>query len=327
MASELSGTSPRYLSMLFDVGVCSGLSDSQLLERFATHRGEAAELAFAALIDRHGPMVLRACRGILRDDHEAMDAFQATFLVLVRKCGSLWVRDSLGPWLHRVACRAAGRAKADAGRRRALELRTAARIPREASENDRDDLAALLHDEVNRLPDRYRKPVLLCDMEGRTCDRPARLLGCPVGTVASRLSRGRDRLRARLGARGGSGGCRAWWCSPRRQPEASCRRRSLNATARMAVLERLGGGSPTSFLQRSSRVVRVTVLAMQATRLKLTIAALLSAGMVAGLALVVAQQLRHGSIQSRTGRMGWTSNAGDRLRSAGGDSKGRRPHG
>src|ERR1700722_16793704 len=121
MAHELSGASPSYLSTLFDVGVCSGLTDSQLLERFATHRGEAAELAFAALIDRHGPMVLRACRGILRDDHEAMDAFQATFLVLVRKGRALWVRDSLGPWLHRVACRAAGQARAQEVRRRALE--------------------------------------------------------------------------------------------------------------------------------------------------------------------------------------------------------------
>jgi DNA-directed RNA polymerase specialized sigma24 family protein len=126
MANDLSGSSPRYFSTLFDVGVHSGLTDSQLLERFATHRGEAAELAFAALIERHGPMVLRACRGILRDDHEAMDAFQATFLVLVRKRKSLWVRDSLGPWLHRVACRAAGRAHADATRRRRLERRTAA---------------------------------------------------------------------------------------------------------------------------------------------------------------------------------------------------------
>src|SRR5271166_2848084 len=118
MAYDLGPSSSKYLSTLFDVGVCSGLTDSQLLERFATHRGEAAELAFAALIDRHGPMVFRVCRSILRDDHEAMDAFQATFLILVRKRGSLWVRSSLGPWLHRVACRAAGRARADAARRR-----------------------------------------------------------------------------------------------------------------------------------------------------------------------------------------------------------------
>src|ERR1700722_6752646 len=125
MAHELSGASPSYLSTLFDVGVCSGLTDSQLLERFATHRGEAAELAFALLVERHGPMVLRACRGILRDDHEAMDAFQATFLVLARKGRSLWVGDSLAPWLHRVACRAASKARAGAIRRRALERRMA----------------------------------------------------------------------------------------------------------------------------------------------------------------------------------------------------------
>ncbi|MEJ7640368.1 MAG: sigma factor, partial [Singulisphaera sp.] len=117
MARDPSGVSRRYFRTLFGAGVTTGLTDGQLLERFATRGGEAAELAFAALVERHGPMVLRACRGIIREDHEAMDAFQATFLVLARRGGSLWVRDSLGPWLHRVACRAATRARAGAARR------------------------------------------------------------------------------------------------------------------------------------------------------------------------------------------------------------------
>src|SRR5690242_16114294 len=105
VSTDPIGTSAGHLRTLFSVGVTAGLTDGQLLERFATRRGEAAELAFAALVERHGPMVLRACRGILRDDHEAHDAFQATFLILARKSRTLWVRDSLGPWLHRVACR------------------------------------------------------------------------------------------------------------------------------------------------------------------------------------------------------------------------------
>ena len=121
MTRDVGGASRLFLKTLFEDGVPAGLTDGQLLERFATGRGEAAELAFAILVERHGPMVLRAARGILRDDHEAMDAFQATFLILVRKGRSLWVRDSLGPWLHRVACRAAVRARAEASRRRALE--------------------------------------------------------------------------------------------------------------------------------------------------------------------------------------------------------------
>src|SRR5947199_6850291 len=89
-----------HLRTLFDVGAVRELTDGQLLERFATGRGEAAELAFAALVERHGPMVLRVCRGVLADPHDCQDAFQATFLVLVKKSRALWVRDSLGPWLH-----------------------------------------------------------------------------------------------------------------------------------------------------------------------------------------------------------------------------------
>src|ERR671917_455050 len=134
-------TSSRDLRTLFHFGALGGLTDGQLMERFATRRDEGAEMAFAALVERHGPMVLRVCRGILRDDHEAMDACQATFLVLARKGRTLWVRDSLGPWLHRVACRAATRARAGAARRRALELRVAERQGGKAREGDRDDLA------------------------------------------------------------------------------------------------------------------------------------------------------------------------------------------
>ena len=107
----------RHLQTLFDVGTIGELTDGQLLERFAVRDGEAAEMAFAALVDRHGPMVLRTCRSVLRDPHAAEDAFQATFLVLVRKARGLWVRDSLGPWLHQVASRVASSARAEAARR------------------------------------------------------------------------------------------------------------------------------------------------------------------------------------------------------------------
>ena len=92
MAQNVGGASRLYLKELFEEGTLVGLTDGQLLERFTSRRGDAAELAFATLVERHGAMVLRTCRGILRDDHEAMDAFQATFLVLVRKAHSLWVR-------------------------------------------------------------------------------------------------------------------------------------------------------------------------------------------------------------------------------------------
>ncbi len=106
MAEGRGNGTPRYVRALFEAGTIGGLSDEQLLGRFAGRRDEVAELAFAVLVERHGPMVLRACRAVLGDEHDAQDAFQATFLVLARRARSLWVRDSLGPWLHGVALRA-----------------------------------------------------------------------------------------------------------------------------------------------------------------------------------------------------------------------------
>ena len=127
MAIEQDKTALRYLRTIFGEGVAAELTDRQLLERFASRAGEASELAFAALVARHGPMVLQACRAALRDEHDAQDAFQATFLVLVHKAGSLWVQDSLGPWLHAVALRVAAGARASWGLRRAHERKCAAR--------------------------------------------------------------------------------------------------------------------------------------------------------------------------------------------------------
>jgi DNA-directed RNA polymerase specialized sigma24 family protein len=115
----------RQLSTLFNVGAVRELTDGQLLERFSSGRGEAAELAFEALVERHGAMVLRVCRAQLVDPHDRQDAFQATFLILVQKARGLWVRDSLGPWLHQVAVRTASCARAAAARRRRRERRMA----------------------------------------------------------------------------------------------------------------------------------------------------------------------------------------------------------
>ena len=203
MAIRTNGAVLRQLQTLFDLGSIGDLTDGQLLERFTTSGGESAELAFAALVERHGPMVLRVCRTSLQDPNDAQDAFQATFLVLVRKARSLWVQDSLGPWLHRVACRVASRARASAARRREYERRAAeSRPPLMFPADDWKDVCSILHEEIDRLPDCCRVPVVLCDLEGLTHEQAARRLCWPVGTVKSRLTRGRERLRGRLVRRG-----------------------------------------------------------------------------------------------------------------------------
>ncbi len=191
----------KSLRTLFNVGAIGDLTDGQLLERFAASRGEAAELAFAVLVERHGSMVLRVCRGVLVDPSDTEDAFQATFLVLVKKARGLWVRDSLGPWLHQVAYRTALRARSGAARRRRHERRAAIARPEGRAEPE-DELIRVLHEELARLPERFRAPLVLCDLEGRSHEQAARHLGWPVGTVKSRQARGRERLRERLQRRG-----------------------------------------------------------------------------------------------------------------------------
>ena len=195
----------RQLQTLYNLGTIGDLTDGQLLERFATDADEVAELAFSALVERHEAMVWRVCLAIVRDEHEAEDAFQATFLVLVRKARSLWVRDSLGPWLHQVACRTASCLRTTVIRRRKHERRCAARDAARSVEvgTPRDpDRDAAVHEEVNRLPEKYRAPVVLCDLEGRTHQEAARFLGWPIGTVKSRQSQGRELIRDRLVRRG-----------------------------------------------------------------------------------------------------------------------------
>jgi len=202
MADGGEAASARGLRAIFGPGGGLGRDDAELLARFAAG-GEAGEAAFEAIVERHGPMVLRACRGLLRDGHAADDAFQATFLVLARRAGGLRVRGSLGPWLFGVARRVAARAKVDAARRLRHERAAAeaASRPFEVAPAG-DDLAPALFEAIAALPDRYRAAVVLCDLQGMTHEQAAGAIGCPAGTVKSRLSRGRDRLRRRLEARG-----------------------------------------------------------------------------------------------------------------------------
>jgi RNA polymerase sigma factor (sigma-70 family) len=187
-------------------GVPSGLTDAQLLDRFNGVGAEGAEAAFETLVSRHGPMVLRTCRALLGDAHAAEDAFQATFLVLMRRAGSLRVHGSLSPWLHEVAYRVASCERSAAARRARHERRAAEMTGPDRRRDEpgqaHDDAGPVLHEEVSRLAERYRRPVILCYLQGLTSEQAAQQLGWPVGTVRSRLARARERLRGRLVRRG-----------------------------------------------------------------------------------------------------------------------------
>ncbi len=175
------------------------LTDAELLLRFARQRDEGA---FELLVWRHGPMVHNVCRRVLRDAHAAEDAFQATFLTLVRKAASIARRESLPGWLYRVAYRVALRARERQGHwRSGDDLLQEVAAPAEAVSDCREWLA-LLDEEIGRLPEKYRVPLVLCHLEGKTLAEAARLLGCPRGTVAVQLSRARQRLRGSLARRG-----------------------------------------------------------------------------------------------------------------------------
>jgi RNA polymerase sigma-70 factor (ECF subfamily) len=176
------------------------LTDGQLLECFISRRDEAA---FAVLVRRHGPMVWGVCRRVLHSHHDAEDAFQATFLVLVRKAASIVSRELLANWLYGVAHRTALKAKASAAKRQRKERPMAEMLEPEAALQDRcHDLLPLLDQALSKLPDKYRVPIILCDLEGKTRKEAARQLGCPEGTVAGRLARARTMLAKRLARHG-----------------------------------------------------------------------------------------------------------------------------
>jgi RNA polymerase sigma factor (sigma-70 family) len=176
------------------------LTDGQLLEDYLSRGDEAA---LAALVRRHGPMVWGVCRRVLRNYHDAEEAFQATFLVLVRKAASINSRALVANWLYGVAHQTALKAKATAARRRERERQVAEMPDPVVSEQDCwPDLQPLLDKELSRLPDRYRSVIVLCDLEGKTRKEAARQLGCPEGTVAGWLARARTILARRLALRG-----------------------------------------------------------------------------------------------------------------------------
>jgi RNA polymerase sigma factor (sigma-70 family) len=202
MATGQLGAVFRQINRLFGSGTVSGLTEAQLLGRFIERRDEAA---FEALVSRFGPMVLGVCRQMLSDPHAADDAFQATFLVLVKRARSIRDRDLLGNWLYGVALKVAKRSRADRAKRRNREQEGAAVMSEPIGESpsfEDLDLGPILHEELARLPEKYRAPMVLCFLDGQTCEEAAERLGWPVGTVKGRVSRAKDLLRERLSRRG-----------------------------------------------------------------------------------------------------------------------------
>jgi RNA polymerase sigma factor (sigma-70 family) len=206
MRSAVSSSFARDLDALYQIGAIGCESDRELLARFGGGGDGAAEHAFEVIVQRHGPMVWAVCRRAVNDDQTAEDAFQATFLVLALKAGSIRKQESLGPWLHGVAERIARRARMRASRRarESVDPASLATIPAGAGKRELSaaELRAVLDEEIDRLPAAYRRAIVLCYLEGKTQDAAALELGCTKGTVSGRLARAKELLRARLTRRG-----------------------------------------------------------------------------------------------------------------------------
>ena len=192
----------RSIETLMREGSAAGLDDEALLERLAANRDGHS---LAALVDSHGPMVLGTCRRILRAPADVDDAFQSTFLVLIRKAGAIRDPSRLAGWLHGVACRVALRTRKQV-RTKGVSSDVLEALSHPSSDPvlqaERNEQIDQIDEEIGRLPARYRDVIVLCDLEGRSYAEAARLLRCPLGTVQSRLARARDRLRERLIRRG-----------------------------------------------------------------------------------------------------------------------------
>jgi enediyne biosynthesis protein E4 len=278
MASGQISAVVRFIQKLTGMRRTDLLADGSLLDRFVTHKDESA---FATLMHRHGPLVVSVCRSILSNESDVEDAFQATFLVLVRKAGSISKRESLASWLYGVAYRIAVRAKSRAGRTTLGEAECMDEATLDPSvQAARQEMKGLLHQEVHRLPDKYRLPVLLCYLEGLTRDAAARQLGWKEGVVRGRLERARDLLRARLLRRGvtlSALGLSALFAQE--TAAATVPAALLDATARVALSVAAGKTLAAGVLSPHVVTLADGVLkAMLVTKLKIACVAVLLAG-------------------------------------------------
>ena len=261
----------RYLNRVALASVAAATSDAELLGRFVEQHDEAA---FELLVWRHGKMVLGLCRRVLRHQQDAEDAFQATFLALARKGSGIRKRTSIGGWLYRVAYRTALAARR--GRREQPLGDVTVRTLDPASEAAGRELRRALDEEVNRLPERYRLPLILCHFTGKSNAEAARELGCPCGTLESRLARARARLRTALARRGFAlAAAGVATALTRAVASAGPAPVLVSATARAATLFRVGDrGVPPEILALTRKVRKIMFL----TKLKVVATLLLMAG-------------------------------------------------
>lgn len=259
MLSEQPATAPRRACDAAGGGDPGEVSDQQLLELFATQKDEAA---FAALVHRHGPLVLAVCRRVLGPGPDVEDAFQATFLVLVQKAARLRRPELLANWLYGVAYRIARKLRTTAETRRRHEARKLHPVFT-LTEPGAEELRPILDEELHRLPEKYRVAVVLCYLQGKTNEEAAQQLHWPTGTVKGRLARARDLLRSRLVRRGVTlSGAALAWCLDSSVAHAGELRDEVGETTIRAGLGLLRGDVTTS----SPLALRTAQALLQAER-------------------------------------------------------------
>jgi RNA polymerase sigma factor (sigma-70 family) len=220
---------------LFQFGAVGTLSDAQLLDRFVTRRDASAEAAFAELVNRHGPMVLRVSRSVLHDRHDAEDAFQAVFLILANRAGSIRRKRSVASWLFGVAHRVATRARRASTRRQLLVRRVAAEYCERTFDAKYDPDLQIIHEAINCLPERLRAPIVLCYLQGLTYAAAAQQLGLSETAVRGRLARARERLSRDLTRRGVTASAGLLAAGAARQAEAAIPLALNQSTIRIAL--------------------------------------------------------------------------------------------
>ena len=267
MASSSSDRALRDVQRLFNLGAVGSMTDAQLLDWVVSQRDDPAEAAFEELVHRHGPMVFRVCRSVLRDAHDAEDAFQATFLVLARRARSIRRHGSIASWLFGVAHRVASRARNRAMRCQARDRRVAEQTPEALLPAESDVDWELLHEEIDRLPERLRGPVTLCYLEGLSYGMAASQLALSEATLRGRLARARERLRFRLSRRGVTVPAGLAVAGAAAQAQAAVRESLVHSTVRIALgfmaddmTDALARGVLTSMLINQLKVAAVLLL-------------------------------------------------------------------